>query len=217
MEPKYRINSFEVFPNSGIILAPNNSPQIGQFFIPALGKAPQWCSYIENLTEEMEEQQKDNVYDEFRFLSKEDLEKVNGGHLIGTKFVKSYMQGFVIKAKFYEKLRAEAQPFDLEEHKKKKLEERLEREMKDKIYVKGTQRVKGYGKKANLNEKFLDLVKQRMVKVHKKGVDEENYNSFMEDDRFTGLKNDQRFKVDIKDEEFLLRNPSMRKGIKKGF
>lgn len=164
----------------------------------------------------MEEQQKNNIYEEFRFLSKEDLEKVNGGHLIGTKFVKSYMQGFVIKAKFYEKLKAEAQPFDLEEYKQKKLEEKLEKELKDKIYVKGTHRVKGFGIKANLNKKFVDLMKNRMSKKDNTKEDKE-FESFMNDDRFGALKNDKRFEVDLENEEFLLRNPSMRKGIKKGF
>lgn len=77
----------------------------------------------------MEETQKDNIYDEFRFVTKDELEKINGSHLIGSKFLKSYLHGFILKAKFYNKLKAESQPFDFQEYKQKKIDERMEKEL----------------------------------------------------------------------------------------
>lgn len=76
LEPKYRINSLEHFPESGLIFLPCQAERIGTYFIPALGKAPKWCSFIENLTEEMEENssKNNNIYQEYRFLSEEDLD-----------------------------------------------------------------------------------------------------------------------------------------------
>lgn len=116
LEPKYRINSLEHFPDSGLIFLPCQAERIGTYFVPSLGKAPKWCSFIENLTEEMEENssKNNNVYQEYRFLSEEDLEAVNATHMIGSKFVQSAIGGFIMKAKLYEKMKLQAQPFDLE-------------------------------------------------------------------------------------------------------
>jgi len=38
--------------------------------------APKWCPFIENITEELEEDTTNTVYDEYKFLSHEDLEKI---------------------------------------------------------------------------------------------------------------------------------------------
>jgi len=36
------------------------------YFIPSLGPAPRWCSFLENLTEELEETSNPTVYDDYR-------------------------------------------------------------------------------------------------------------------------------------------------------
>lgn len=45
-----KINDICVFRESGLILLALDSSQIPSYFIPALGPAPKWCSYLENLT-----------------------------------------------------------------------------------------------------------------------------------------------------------------------
>lgn len=62
-----------VVPNSGMILAAMEDPKIGCFFIPQLGPAPKWVPYIENITEELEEEEKKVVYDEYKFVSKQEV------------------------------------------------------------------------------------------------------------------------------------------------
>ena len=217
LEPKYKINSAVPYPDSGLLLLACKAPQMGAYFIPALGKAPKWCSFIENLTEEMEEQTRTNIYNEFRFLTTEDLEKINAKHMIGTKFVKSYMHGFIMKAKLYEKLKAEAEPFDLEAYKQEALKKRLERELSDKIYIKGRRKVKGFGRKDDLNQKYIEMIRERGKKGGRKAEKEgmEDFEQFLQDDRFGRLKTDKNFEVKEDNEEFLLRNPSLRKAIKK--
>lgn len=43
------------------------SPGVVQaYFIPSLGPAPKWCSFLENLTEELEETANSTVYDDYR-------------------------------------------------------------------------------------------------------------------------------------------------------
>ena len=44
------INDTCVFKDSGLMLLALNSSQIPSYFLPALGPAPKWCSYLENLT-----------------------------------------------------------------------------------------------------------------------------------------------------------------------
>ena len=39
--------------------------QVGSYFIPSLGPAPRWCSFLEGLTEEMEEAAP-TIYDDYR-------------------------------------------------------------------------------------------------------------------------------------------------------
>lgn len=36
------------------------------YFIPGLGPAPKWCSFLEGLTEELEETAAPAVYDDYR-------------------------------------------------------------------------------------------------------------------------------------------------------
>lgn len=45
-----KINDTCVFNQTGLILLALDSSQIPSYFIPALGPAPKWCSYLENLT-----------------------------------------------------------------------------------------------------------------------------------------------------------------------
>lgn len=44
------INDVCVFGESGLLLLALEGSQIPAYFIPALGPAPKWCSYLEHLT-----------------------------------------------------------------------------------------------------------------------------------------------------------------------
>ncbi|KAL6971585.1 hypothetical protein U1Q18_031265 [Sarracenia purpurea var. burkii] len=44
------INDICVFDGSGVMMLALDHSQIPSYFIPALGTAPKWCSYLENLT-----------------------------------------------------------------------------------------------------------------------------------------------------------------------
>jgi len=54
IEPKSSINDFELVGDSGMIFIAGEDSRIGTYYIPSLGTAPKWCSYIENMTEELE-------------------------------------------------------------------------------------------------------------------------------------------------------------------
>lgn len=48
--PTGKINDVCAVKNSGLVFMALDSPRIPSFFIPSLGPAPRWCSFLENLT-----------------------------------------------------------------------------------------------------------------------------------------------------------------------
>ena len=43
------------------------------YYIPQLGPAPRWASFLENITEEMEDQTTRSVYEDYKFLGRNEL------------------------------------------------------------------------------------------------------------------------------------------------
>lgn len=136
--------------------------------------------------------------------------------MIGTKFVQSAMGGFIMKAKLYEKMKAQAQPFDLEKYREQRLQQKMDKEIGDRIYIKNSSK---RDSKSNLNRKIIERMKERMDKKGQKAKKEEGTGDDLEelvkDSRFAGLLDKNDFKMDEKEEEFILRNPSMKKATKK--
>jgi hypothetical protein len=59
----------------GLQIMALETKRMGCFFVPSLGPAPRWCSFMENLTEELEEETQAAVYDDYHFVTKEELDK----------------------------------------------------------------------------------------------------------------------------------------------
>ena len=88
-------------PDSGLIMVANEGVQIQSYYIPTLGNAPKWCPFLDNLTEELEENPTDALYDDYKFVTKKELENLSLVHLIGTNVLKAYMHGFFIDVRIY--------------------------------------------------------------------------------------------------------------------
>lgn len=114
IEPKSQVNDVELCGDTGLIFAPLEQEKIGTYFIPTMGHAPKWCAFLENLTEEMEESNSTTLYDDFKFLTPADLDKLNASHLIGTPMLKAYMHGYFMDLRAYQKLISIADPFAYE-------------------------------------------------------------------------------------------------------
>ena len=203
IEPKEEINSFELVKNSGLIFIAGEGTRIGTYFLPALDAAPKWCHYIENVTEELEEELVDKVYDEFKFVSHEDLEKLNATNLIGSKYLKQYMHGYLLHTKLYQKLESINDPFAYEKYRKELVRNKLEDKRKNRILGEGRQKVK-------VNEEFIKQLEKKKV-VNKKQVDIKK--EVIESDRFQKMFEDPRFSIDMKSEEYLRNNPQRRRNL----
>lgn len=61
--------------------------------------------FSEFLQEELEEGAQTTIYDNFKFLTREDLERLNLTNLIGTNLLQAYMHGFFVDYRLYKKVR----------------------------------------------------------------------------------------------------------------
>lgn len=99
-----------------------------EFFLQSLGPAPRWCSFLDNLTEELEESDILAVYDDYKFVTEKELIEIGLSHLIGTNLLRAYMHGYFMDMRLFRKAKALVQPFQFDEFKKKKIREKLQEE-----------------------------------------------------------------------------------------
>ncbi|EYC11354.1 hypothetical protein Y032_0051g2164 [Ancylostoma ceylanicum] len=207
IETENGLNDFCRYPNSGLIFFANEAPRMQQFFIPALGPAPKWCSYLEAITEELEENQSAAVYDDYKFVTKEELDSLSLSHLIGSSVLRAYMHGYFVDRRLYEKAQLITQPFAYEKYKDRKIRDLLHEERENKlikIKVESSQAKVNKELAARLQEEAATQV-QAASSAKKKKNDKKKAMSaaaILEDDRFKRLFNDEDFEVDQDSEQF---------------
>lgn len=52
--PGGAINGVCVWPGSGLLMLATDAPKIPAFFVPSLGPAPPWCSFLEAVVEDLD-------------------------------------------------------------------------------------------------------------------------------------------------------------------
>ena len=157
-----------------------------------MGNAPKWCAFLENLTEELEESNATSLYDDFKFVTATDLEKLQAAHLIGTPMLKSYMHGYFMELKAYQKLVMANDPFAYEKYKKQQVENRLNKQ-RERIQV--TKKKQQFDTEVKVNQRFVDelIAQNSSAKRAKKTTDVE---ALITDDRFKSMFEDEEFKRD---------------------
>ena len=220
--------------DSGMLLTANEGQQQHSFFIPQLGPAPRWCSFLDNLVEEMAEDPNDphafsgqkvgEVYDNHKFLTTAQLESLNLSHLIGTtSLLRPYMHGYFVAQRLYEEAKLIADPFVWEEERSKRIKEKIDSERESRI--RGNKKVAVKVNK-RLAEKMVErqekMERRRAKRVLEKGGDddvvnevegeqapiEKESNGILTDPRFAKLFQDTDFAIDETSKEFKMLNPS---------
>lgn len=206
------INDVCVFRESGLMLMALDCSQTPAYFIPNLGPAPKWCSYLENLTEEMEEGSQTTIYDDYKFLTMEDLERLHLTNLIGTNLLRAYMHGFFIDYRLFKKAQAIADPFAYEAYIEKKKQEKIEAERASRITIKRKLPKVNRLLAARLlenqeTEDELTVVDDPNVKKKssrkKRGLTSE----ILKDERFIAMFENKDFEVDEESREYLSLHP----------
>lgn len=118
-----------------------------------MGPAPKWCTFLEQLTEELEESKQTTLYEDYKFLTPIELEKLNASHLVGTPALKAYMHGYFMELKQYQRLLYAVNPFALEQYKKEQIEKKLRQKSEKRISVKA--------KEATVNVDYVKELEKR--------------------------------------------------------
>ncbi|CAN1238166.1 Nucleolar protein 10 [Linum grandiflorum] len=170
--------------------------------VPSLGPAPKWIASLENLTEELEEDGQTAVYDNFKFLTKEDLERLNMTKYIGTNHLRAYMHGFFVDLRLYEK--AKADPFEYDIYLDRRKEEKLEELRTSRITVNRSLAVSILEKEIETERKDEDGFEKRKGSKKSKGLGSEIF----DDPRFSGkMFNNEDFEIDETSPEYLALHP----------
>lgn len=231
VEPAVDINSVAWCKDSGMLLTANEGRQQHSFFIPQLGPAPKWCSFLDNLVEEMAEDPNDpsaftsaqagSVYDNFKFLTVPQLRTLNLEHLIGrTNLLRPYMHGYFVAQRLYDEARLITNPYIWEEERAKRVKEKIDKERESRIRGKKKAAVKVNKRLAErLMEAEEKNERRRAQRVLARGGDEDMTDAppaseegkktgVLKDSRFAKLFEDEDYAVDETSREFQLINPS---------
>eukprot|EP01033_Poteriospumella_lacustris_P003908 gene3908-2774_t len=186
---------------TGLLMLAGEQGRIMTYFVPQLGPAPRWCSFLEGLTEELEENAKSSVYEDYKFVTRQELDDLGATGLIGTPMLRGYMHGFFMEMKLYNKLRAVSKPFEYEEYRKKKIQERID--------AKRASRIATVQRLPKVNQ---DLAKKLLKKQTSKAGAEEGKKDAKDlvDPRFRAVFEREEFQVDEDAEEYRQRNPVLK-------
>ena len=145
IEPAVDLNGVEWVPDSGMFLTANEGRQQHAFFVPQLGPAPKWCSFLDNLVEELAEDREDphafnsgvsggEIYDNYKFVDMKQLAELSLDHLVeSTNLLRPYMHGYFVPQKLYEQARLLTNPDILNEQRQKSIQEKIDRERESRI------------------------------------------------------------------------------------
>ena len=141
----------------------------------------------------MEEKQTTTSYEDYKFLTKNDLEKINASHMIGSKILKPYMHGYFMDYKAYLRLKDVNDPFAYDKYRKDKINKKIEEMRENRIVFQRTL--------PKVNTKFMeDVLKADMRetrKVQRVKEKAQMAKSLIHDDRFGKMFNDSNFNIDL--------------------
>jgi len=197
--------------SSGVVLCAGEQAKMQAFYCPVLGSAPRWCSFLDSITEELEEKDRSeevanmditgqtggSIYEDYKFLTRAEIDTLGVQNLVGTPLLRGYMHGFFIDIGLYNRIRAVANPFEYEEYRKKKI--------RDKMEEKRASRIAPKKQKKAVNSTFADRLESKAGEGKKASKAAKD---LLTDDRFGSLFSNPDYQIDEADINFKLRNPS---------
>uniref|UniRef100_A0A3Q3GIC0 Nucleolar protein 10 n=1 Tax=Labrus bergylta TaxID=56723 RepID=A0A3Q3GIC0_9LABR len=206
IQPPTNINDVCIYPNSGMLFTANEDPKMSTFYIPALGPAPRWCSFLDNLTEELEESPESTVYDDYKFVTRKDLENLGLSHLVGSTLLRGYMHGFFMDIRLYHKVKTMANPFAYEEYRKDKIRQKIEESRTQRVQVKKLPKVN-----KDLALKLMEEGDDELELTGARKKKGKALPTILGDDRFKVMFENPDYQVDEQSEDFRLLNPIVSK------
>ncbi|CAF0872275.1 unnamed protein product [Adineta ricciae] len=202
MEPGTPLNDMLNIPGSGLICLTNDSPKIFVYYIPTLGNAPKWCTFLDNITEELEEKPADTVYDDYKFLTLKELDTLGLSHLIGSDLLRAYMHGYFMDIRLYNQAKTVAEPFAFAEYRKKKLRQKIdEKRERSRVPLPIVPTVnKDLAEKLRHDEG--ETTTKNKKKKAKNAEDKISASSVLKDSRFQSLFTNPDMQIDVNHDAF---------------
>ncbi|KAJ5316752.1 hypothetical protein PENANT_c016G04049 [Penicillium antarcticum] len=231
VEPAVDLNSVAWCKDSGMLLTANEGQQQHVFFVPQLGPAPKWCSFLDNMVEEMAEDPNDpnafktsedgTLFDGYELVTAEQVAKWGIEKQIGQGGLIPFTHGFLMPKMLHEEaMRRFETPGDNPEGlRHKTVQQKIDQEResrirgKKKVAVKINRRLaermmKEEEKKERKHAKRLLEGAEDKEMVDAPAPSDDKETGVLKDSRFAQLFEDRDFAVDETSREFQLLNPS---------
>ncbi|XP_039257742.2 nucleolar protein 10-like [Styela clava] len=210
LEPENDINQLHLVNNSGLIFLASECTKVQTYFIPMLGPAPKWASFLDNLTEELEENPAQEIYDDYKFVTEKELENLGLSNLIGSSLLRAYMHGYFMDIRLYHKAKAIANPFAYNDYRQKKIKEKMEETRANRVQIKKLPKVN-----KGLAERLLHHTEDTELKSGKRKKQKREAEGLLADSRFKAMFENPEFEINEESEEFQLLNPVVTKQLEK--
>ncbi|KAH8282591.1 hypothetical protein KR054_008625 [Drosophila jambulina] len=194
VESTTSFNDFCTIPDTGMFFLAQEDVKMLTYYVPAMGPAPRWCSFLDNLTEEIESEVVENVYDDYQFVTAKELAELGMEHLVGTNLLKGYMHGYFMDARLYNKAKAVVEPFAFDRFRKDKIRQEIESERKSRLQI---------------ESKLPKVNKELALKIMDEQANpkQRNVPNLLEDTRFKAMFENADFAVNKDAEEYRLLAP----------
>ncbi|XP_061387412.1 nucleolar protein 10 [Musca vetustissima] len=198
IESTSSFNDFCTVPDTGMFFLAQEDVKMLTFYVPAMGPAPRWCSFLDNLTEEIESEVVENMYDDYQFVTQKELEELGLEHLIGSNLLKAYMHGYFIDARLYNRAKSIVDPFAFERFRKEKIRQEIESERKPRLQLSS--------KLPKVNQDLALKIIEEQTNPSAKQASKQTPN-LLEDNRFKAMFENTDFSIDKNAEEYKLLAP----------
>ncbi|KAH8273974.1 hypothetical protein KR044_006820 [Drosophila immigrans] len=198
VESTTSFNDFCTIPDSGMFFLAQEDVKMLTYYIPAMGPAPRWCSFLDNLTEEIESEVVENVYDDYQFVTQKELAELGMEHLIGSNLLKGYMHGYFMNVRLYNKAKAVVEPFAFDRFRKEKVRQEIESERKSRLQIES--------KLPKVNKELALKIMDEQSNPSNSAKQRNGFN-LLQDSRFKAMFENTDFAVNKEAEEYRLLAP----------
>ncbi|EST08228.1 hypothetical protein PSEUBRA_002319 [Kalmanozyma brasiliensis GHG001] len=226
------INDVAHYPGTGLLMAAVEGTQMAAWYVPSLGPAPKWCSYIDTLTDEMDGVDSTSaattgVYEDFKFVDRSELERLGMGHLVGTQLLRPYMHGYFVSLALYERARLLANPTAYADARERAIKAKIDKQAESRIRAtKNPKLDAGVRVNKELAEKVArdaEVAAKKQAKretraatsaaptdgeTEEKEAKPKESTNLLSDSRFSQLFQDPDYQIDTSSREFAMLNPS---------
>uniref|UniRef100_A0A7E4VEQ6 Nucleolar protein 10 n=1 Tax=Panagrellus redivivus TaxID=6233 RepID=A0A7E4VEQ6_PANRE len=200
IEPGVPLTKFIRYPDSGLFFFAAEAPEMLQYFVPNIGPAPKWCYHLESIVDELDNVDAPQVYDDYKFVTKDILEEIGLEHLIGTNLLRAHMHGYFIDVRLFNRAKTLTQPQAIRDHRRNKLREDLDKQATTLHKAKDHNAVR-----VKVNKELATQLKQAtdLKSGSKKNKDRASIaGKLLTDDRFSSLFENPDFSVDTGSEAY---------------